>query len=73
MVYALFGGLSGLGLCKLFTLAGDPTGGLLPLFYLSPARISQGVGITILVGLAAGFIPAMLAMKLKIVDAMRRI
>ncbi|MFC1851506.1 ABC transporter permease [candidate division CSSED10-310 bacterium] len=72
-LYALVGGGLGLGLCKLFTLAGDPTGGLLPLFYLAADRIALGVGIAFLVGVTAGFIPALFAMKLKIVDAMRRV
>jgi len=72
VTYALIGGLIGLGLCKLFTLGGDPTGGMIPVFYLAPATIVSGCLLTIAIGIAAGAIPAILAMRLKIVDAMRR-
>lgn len=73
VVYALTGGILGLLLCKLFTLNGDPTGGMLPLFYLSARNMLLGIGLTVLVGVAAGIIPALLAMRLRIVDAMRRV
>ncbi|MBN1879181.1 FtsX-like permease family protein [bacterium] len=73
LAYAMTGGLLGLLMCKLFTLNGDPTGGMLPLFYLSGRNMLLGVGLTVLVGVAAGIIPAMLAMRLRIVDAMRRV
>ena len=73
LAYALTGGLLGLLLCKLFTLNGDPTGGMLPLFYLSTRNMLLGAGLTVLVGVAAGIIPAVLAMRLRIVDAMRRV
>ena len=43
MVVAAVGGGVGLGLAKLFTLRGDPTGGLLPFFYLPPERDRPGV------------------------------
>lgn len=73
LLYALLGGALGLGLAKLFTLQGDPTGGMLPFFYLSPTYIVVGLGIMVVVGLLSGLIPSYLAMRLKIVDAMRRI
>ncbi len=72
-VYAVLGGAMGLGLCELFTLSGDPTNGLLPVFYLSGETIAMGCGITVLVGLVSGLIPALIAMRLNIVDAMRRV
>jgi putative ABC transport system permease protein len=68
---ALAGG--GLGLAKLFTLSGDPTGGMLPVFYLGGQRIALGLVIAMSVGLLAGAIPALGAMRLRIVDAMRRV
>jgi len=71
--YALQGGLLGLAAVKLFTLRGDPTGGMLPLFYLSPAKMALGLGVAALVGAAAGAGPAAMAMRLKIVDALRRV
>lgn len=73
MTYALAGGAIGIGLCKLFTMQGDPTKGMLPLFYLAPTYIVLGLAISAVVGLMSGIIPACLAMRLKIVDAMRRI
>jgi putative ABC transport system permease protein len=73
LVIAFVGGLVGVGLAKLFTMGGDPTGGMLPVFYLSTGEVAQGVGIALLVGLAAGSIPALTAMRLRIVDALRRV
>ena len=67
------GGTIGLGLAKLFTLGGDPTGGLLPVFHLGNDKMVLGAFLTLFVGLAAGAIPAMDAMRLKIVDALRRV
>jgi putative ABC transport system permease protein len=73
LIYAVMGGSLGLGAVKLFTLSGDPTHGFLPIFYLSPLKMLLGLGITVVVGLAAGFIPAILAMRLRIIDALRRV
>lgn len=70
---ALIGGALGLGLAKVVTLGGDPTGGFLPVFYFSPTRVAGGVVLAGLVGLASGLIPAILAMRLRIVDALRRV
>jgi ABC-type antimicrobial peptide transport system permease subunit len=60
-------------LVKLFTMRGDPTGGMLPVFYLSWTRLGLGLVLALGVGVAAGIIPALLAMRLKIVDALRRV
>jgi putative ABC transport system permease protein len=73
LVIATVGGTLGVGLAKLFTLGGDPTGGMLPVFYLSTGEMLLGLGIAIFVGLAAGSIPALTAMNLRIVDALRRV
>jgi putative ABC transport system permease protein len=73
LLIALVGGAIGIGLAKLFTLGGDPTGGFLPVFYLSTGEMIFGITIAILVGLAAGSIPALTAMNLRIVDALRRV
>ncbi len=71
--YALQGGILGLVAVKLFTMRGDPTGGMLPLFYLSPAKMGLGLLAAAAVGAAAGAIPAVLAMRLRIVHALRRV
>jgi putative ABC transport system permease protein len=73
MVVALVGGGFGLGLAKLFTLRGDPTGGLLPFFYLPVDSIVLGLGLALLVGLLAGILPALSASRLRVVNALRRI
>jgi len=73
LVIATFGGALGVLLAKLFTLDGDPTGGFLPVFYLSTGEMIFGIVIAIVVGLVAGSIPALTAMNLRIVDALRRV
>ena len=73
VLLALVGGGLGLGLAKLFTLRGDPTGGMLPVFYLGGQRIALGLALAVAVGLLAGAFPALGAMRLRIVDAMRRV
>jgi ABC-type antimicrobial peptide transport system permease subunit len=44
----------------------------LPVFYLPGEDLAAGVGWVIALGLAAGILPAMRAMRLRIVDALRR-
>jgi len=73
LLYALAGGAIGVVAAKLFTLRGDPTSGFLPNFYLSPDNMLQGMVFAVLAGLVAGSIPAVLAMRLKIVEALRRV
>jgi putative ABC transport system permease protein len=73
LVLSAVGGGLGLGLAKLFTLRGDPTGGLLPFFYLAPEAMATGVGLALAVGLLAGALPALTAMRLRVVDALRRV
>ena len=94
LVIAAAGGTIGISMAKLFTMGGDPTGGMLPIFYLSnsemlvglppepalsaaeqdpPGCLGSGLGIALFVGLVAGSIPALTAMNLRIVDALRRV
>jgi putative ABC transport system permease protein len=73
VIIALVGGGLGILLAKLFTLGGDPTGGLLPSFHLSPASMGVGAAISMLVGLLAGLIPAWTAMRLEVVQALRHL
>jgi putative ABC transport system permease protein len=70
---ALLGGSLGLGLAKLLTLRGDPTGGLLPFFYLSPDAVALGLALAAAVGVIAGLLPAVSAARLRVVDALRRV
>ncbi|MCG6964000.1 MAG: ABC transporter permease [Acidobacteria bacterium] len=73
LTLALLGGVIGLGLAKAFTLSGDPTGGLLPIFYLAPWKMALGLLLAAMVGVLSGIVPAVTAMRLKIVDALRRV
>jgi ABC-type antimicrobial peptide transport system permease subunit len=60
-------------LAKLMTLAGDPTNGFLPFFYISPASIGAGLLCTIVIGILSTILPATSAMRLRVVDALRRV
>ncbi len=73
LLIAILGGALGLGLAKLFTLGGDPTRGLLPFFYLPLKAIISGLGVALAVGVASGLLPAVGAMRLRVVDALRRV
>jgi putative ABC transport system permease protein len=73
VLIAVVGGGLGIGLAKLFTMGGDPTGGMLPIFYLGWDSVALGLGLAVVVGLLAGAIPAITAQRLKIVDALRRV
>ncbi len=70
---AVLGGALGLGLAKLFTMGGDPTRGMLPMFYLTPISTLVGAALAITVGVAAAILPGTTAMRLKVVDALRRV
>jgi putative ABC transport system permease protein len=70
---AAVGGGAGLALAKLFTLRGDPTGGLLPFFYLPLNVIALGFALAIAMGLMAGILPALFAMRLRVIDALRKV
>jgi putative ABC transport system permease protein len=70
---AAIGGGAGLILAKLFTLRGDPTGGMLQNFFLASRSLALGFVLALAAGAAAGIIPAIGAMRLKIVDALRRV
>jgi putative ABC transport system permease protein len=49
------------------------SGGFAPVFAVSPGNAGLGIGISALIGLIAGTIPAVMASRLKIVDALRRV
>lgn len=72
LVLAGLGGALGLGLAWLLIRRGDPTGGALPIFFFPPRDIVLGVGFVLLLGLITGFFPALRAMRLRVVDALRR-
>jgi putative ABC transport system permease protein len=69
---AVVGGGLGLAVAWLFVQQGDPTGGLLAIFVLPERDIVLGVVLMILMGVLAGVMPAVGAMRLRITDALRR-
>jgi putative ABC transport system permease protein len=72
VLMAAVGGGLGIGLAKALTLAGDPTNGMLPGFYLAPLGVVAGIVLALTVGFLAGLIPAWSAMRLQVVEALRR-
>jgi putative ABC transport system permease protein len=71
VVAILFGGL-GLALGYAMVSQGDPTGGFLPIFFFAPEYLALGVALVLLLGVAAGLLPALSAMRLNTVDALRK-
>jgi putative ABC transport system permease protein len=72
LTIALIGGILGILLAKLMTLGGDPTGGVLYSFVLPVSAMLLGIAAAIGIGTMAGIIPATNAMRLRVVDALRR-
>src|SRR6202522_533313 len=67
VLVAIVGGAIGLTLAKLFTLGGDPTGGVLQNFLLPGSSILLGIACAIAIGILAGILPATTAMRLRVV------
>ncbi len=68
----IVGGGLGLGLGEAAVAGGDPTGGFLPFFYVPTRDLALGIFLVVLLGFVAGILPAIQAMRLRIVDALRR-
>jgi putative ABC transport system permease protein len=74
LVIALIGGLIGLGLAILaIPVVGAALNGLLPPLLLSVSVLSLGLAFAVFVGLASGLLPGIGAMRLRVVDALRRV
>jgi putative ABC transport system permease protein len=71
LLIAALGGAIGLWLARGMTQQ-DITNGILPL-YLPPGAIAAGAFVALFTGLLAGLLPAISAMRLQVVDAMRRV
>jgi putative ABC transport system permease protein len=69
---SLLGGALGLGLAELIVARGDPTHGMLPLFFFPTRDLVIGLGISLVLGLITGVFPALQAMRLRVADALRR-
>jgi len=72
LVAAIGGGL-GILLAKGWSLLGDPTGGFFPYFYFPVKFMVLGAILALAVGMIAGILPAFSAMRLRVVDALRRV
>jgi putative ABC transport system permease protein len=72
VLIALLAGTTGLGLAWLIGQGGDPTQGFLPIWTLRPVDIGIGLAVATTLGVLAGTMPAMAAMRLRISDALRR-
>lgn len=70
---ALIGGLAGLGLAWLVTLGGSPMPQMLPIFVIPHRDLAAGVIYALALGLIAGVIPAIYAMRLQIAVALRKL
>jgi putative ABC transport system permease protein len=77
---ALVGGIMGLGLAKMLVLGltklllvyGDPTGQFLPNLDFPLDAAAKAFIITMLVGIMAGVAPALVAMRLPVIEGLRR-
>jgi len=74
LTIALFGGLLGiLGAMILVPALGKVLAGLLPSIVLAPSMLLLGLVLAIIVGFASGVIPGVSAMRLRVVNALRRV
>jgi len=74
LTIALFGGFLGiLGALVVVPALGKALTGLLPSIVLAPSMLFFGLGLAILVGFASGVIPGVSAMRLRVVNALRRV
>jgi putative ABC transport system permease protein len=74
LAIALFGGLLGiLGAIILVPALGKALAGLLPSIVLAPSMLLFGLALAIAVGFASGVIPGVSAMRLRVVNALRRV
>ena len=74
LAIALFGGLLGiLGALLVVPALGKALSGLLPSIVLAPSMLVFGLLLAIVVGFASGVIPGVSAMRLRVVNALRRV
>lgn len=71
LLLAIIGGGTGLFLAWLAISAGDPTRGALPIFYFPVADMIIGIVLVFVVGIVAGLLPAIQAMRLQTATALR--
>jgi putative ABC transport system permease protein len=69
---AAVGGLAGLGVAWAIAAAGSPVPAMLPIFYLPVRFVIIGVGLVAGLGVVAGIVPALQAMRLRTAVALGR-
>jgi putative ABC transport system permease protein len=74
LAIALIGGMVGLGLAYLaITPLSAALAGLLPILVLPKSALAMGVAFALFVGAASGLLPGIGAMRLRVVNALRRV
>ena len=73
-VIAVAGSVLGLAFATVLPkLTGFENGGFLPGYHVTPGTMAVGLGVTVLLTLASGAVPAMNAARLPVVQALRRV
>lgn len=73
LLMAVVGGVIGAALARLLVSSRFvPATSFVPAFSVSGANVAAGIALSALIGLIAGTIPALMASRLKIVEALRR-
>ena len=72
LIIAGVGGGLGMLIGWLMVKGGDPTNGALPVFFYPTDQLIRGIVFVILLGVITGLLPALQAMRLNAVDALRR-
>jgi putative ABC transport system permease protein len=75
LLMAIVGGALGAGLARAIVNSNvlSVSGGFIPEFGVNNLNLAIGLGLSALIGLLAGLVPATMAARLKIVDALRRV
>jgi putative ABC transport system permease protein len=74
LTIAVIGGLLGLGLAMvLIPFLARGMSGMLPSLVLEPSMLVQGLVAALAVGIASGFLPGIGAMRMRVVNALRRV
>jgi putative ABC transport system permease protein len=74
LAIAIFGGVIGLGLALIAVpLLATALNGLLPTLILAPSVLVFGLVVAVVIGIASALIPGIGAMRLRIVNALRRV
>jgi ABC-type antimicrobial peptide transport system permease subunit len=63
----------GVAAAKVLTVFWNPVPNMLPFFVVPWTALLAGLGLSLAVGAASGILPAAGAMRLRVVDALRRV